>query len=167
MTCFLRIFLILSHLKEIMQSICDDIFIPNLKSSNYRSTTLLPYIQDVTDGTGKILESTSSELYSSPPRKCHKPLLCIGIKSMPCSCGAVYTGETSRSYRTPYQIKSSASQRQPHINAKSLSLLDNISVLAKVDTTCKFREATEISKHPNNLNREDENHYLSIWNSIT
>ena len=93
--------------------------------------------------------------------KCHK-----GVYLIPCWCGKPYVGETGRSFNTRIQEHSTNIK---HNRSKYLALAEHSDkikhqicikdtwILARSDHYFirKFREAKEISEHPNNLNRDD------------
>lgn len=107
--------------------------------------------------------------------KCHK-----GVYMVPCSCGKSYIGETSRSIHTRIQehvtnIKHNRSKTwalAEHSNkTKHHVCIENYRVVAKIDHYHhrKLREAIEIGKHPNNLNRDEglwPCNVLWIWTSL-
>ena len=93
-----------------------------------------------------------------------------GVYIIPCSCGTPYIGETGHSINQ--RISEQAADLK-HRRTKSSALAEHVektkhhvcieeaSVIARVSQFHhrKFREALEIEKRPNNLNRE-EPHWL-------
>jgi hypothetical protein len=97
-----------------------------------------------------------------------------GVYIIPCSCGTPYIGETGRSINQ--RISEHAADLK-HMRTKSSALAEHVektnhhvcieeaSVIARVSQFHhrKFREALEIEKRPNNLNREDGWKISSCW----
>lgn len=124
----------------------------------YAGKVNLPYILGTTDKISHILRknnirttfepmSTISKCLKSVQDpidpKCHK-----GVYFVPCSCGKTYIGETGRSILT--RIQEHAADIK-HNCSKTLALAEHSS---KTNHHRKFKEAVEIGKHPNNLNRD-------------
>ena len=93
--------------------------------------------------------------------RCHK-----GFYLIPCSCGKPYIGETGRSIMTRIQehvadIKHNRSKTSALAEHSSKTnhhiCVEDSHVVVKINHYHhrKFREAIEIGKHPNNLNRDD------------
>ena len=88
-----------------------------------------------------------------------------GVYKVTCSCGLYYIGETARSLKVRVK-EHGADIRNQHIHTSALAehsekskhhiCLEETSMLAKENHYYKrrFREALEIIKHPNNLNRD-------------
>lgn len=139
-------------------------------------TLVLPFIQGVTDKTANILRkkdiktcfrpaSTIKSLLKSFKDPIH-PHQFKGVYEIPCSCGKSYIGETGRSFKQ--RIKEHevdlrlncchTSALVEHANkAKHQLCLENTNILSKEENYSKrkFREALEIIKHPQNLNRNN------------
>ncbi|XP_012148609.2 uncharacterized protein LOC105663559 [Megachile rotundata] len=148
--------------------------------------TFLPYIQGTTDRIGIILRKHNirtvftthtkiGQLLTSP--KDPQPQLSTpGVYKIPCSCGQVYIGETGRSVNTRLKvhercarlgyIQSAVAEHQ--ITTRHEILFDKTEVLAKTSAYLprKHREAIEIRKHPNNINRETGYHINPIWHTL-
>ena len=90
-----------------------------------------------------------------------------GVYLIPCGCGKVYIGETSRSVLTRLKehnvdiihgrIKNYA-LAEHSTTSKHHILLEDAKVIASIDHYIRrqVREAIEIEKHPFNINRDDE-----------
>lgn len=152
-----------------------------------KTVAFLPYISRVTDRIGKVLrkhkvktvfKSTCkmSQLLPNPKDKLN-PLSSKGVYSIPCSCGAVYIGETGRSIktrlcehqrylRTGLLAKSAIAEHQ-HETGHQI-LFDSTSVVAQSSNYVprKIREAIEIIKHPFNINREAGYPLPPVWNTV-
>ncbi|XP_076397942.1 uncharacterized protein LOC143266273 [Megachile rotundata] len=150
------------------------------------ATTFLPYIQGTTDRIGRILRKHNirtvftthtkiGQLLTSP--KDPQPQLSTpGVYKIPCSCGQVYIGETGRSVNTRLKehercarlgyIQSAVAEHQ--ITTGHKILFEKTKVLAKTSAYLprKYREAIEIRKHPNNINRETGYHINPIWHTL-
>nr|XP_012137516.1 PREDICTED: uncharacterized protein LOC105662086 [Megachile rotundata] len=150
------------------------------------ATTFLPYIQGTTDRIGRILRKHNirtvftthtkiGQLLTSP--KDPQPQLSTpGVYKIPCSCDQVYIGETGRSVYTRRKehercarlgyIQSAVAEHQ--ITTGHKILFDKTEVLAKTSAYLprKHREAIEIRKHPNNINRETGYHINPIWHTL-
>ncbi|XP_076396721.1 uncharacterized protein LOC143265924 [Megachile rotundata] len=150
------------------------------------ATTFLPYIQGTTDRIGRILREHNirtvftthtkiGQLLTSP--KDPQPQLSTpGVYKIPCSCGQVYIGETGRSVNTRLKehercarlgyIQSAVAEHQ--ITTGHKILFEKTEVLAKTSAYLprKHREAIEIRKHPNNINRETGYHINPIWHTL-
>jgi hypothetical protein len=85
---------------------------------------------------------------------------------IPCLCGKQYIGETGRSFRIRIQEhvvdikhnRTCPSTLAEHSDKTKLHIcIEEAKILAKVDHyhNRKFREAIEIEKQPNNLNKDD------------
>ena len=97
-----------------------------------------------------------------------------GVYLIPCSCGTTYIGETGRSI---HQRISEHAADLRHGKSKSSTLaehaektkhkvcIEEAKVVAKVAQFHhrKFREAIEIERRPNNLNRDDGWKISSCW----
>jgi predicted GIY-YIG superfamily endonuclease len=88
-----------------------------------------------------------------------------GIYKISCSCGRCYIGETGRSFQV--RIKEheadirrewtrTSSLAEHSLKTKHHICLENTEILAKEDHFFRrrIREALEIMKHPNNMNRD-------------
>jgi len=89
-----------------------------------------------------------------------------GVYIIPCSCATPYIGETGRSINQrisqhatdlKHRRTKSSALAEPAESSKYHVCIDEVSVIARVSQFHhrKFREALEIEKRPNNLNRED------------
>nr|XP_012149152.1 PREDICTED: uncharacterized protein LOC105663622 [Megachile rotundata] len=153
------------------------------------ATTFLPYIQGTTDRIGRILRKHKKhnikivftthtkigQLFTSP-KDLQPQLSTPGVYKIPCSCGQVYIGKTGRSVNTRLKehdrctrlgyIQSAVVEHQ--ITTGHKILFDKTEVLAKTSAYIprKHREAIEIRKHPNNINRETGYHINPIWHTL-
>jgi hypothetical protein len=159
--------------------------VQNDQTSNQKA--FLPYIRGVTDKIAKILKR--KEIITS-----FKPLITIrqrmksvkdpidqhqgkGIYKISCSCGKCYIGETGRSFQV--RIKEhEADIRNERTRTSALAehsfktkhhvCLEDTKILAKEDHYYKrrLREALEIIKHPNNMNRDGGLEVSSFWHPL-
>lgn len=150
-------------------------------------TAFLPYIQGVTDSIGRILRKNNIKPIFKPPQKIGQfltspkderpPLSSSGVYRIPCSCGKVYIGETGRKISTRLK-EHIRCVRLKHFSISALAehqmetghqiLFDQTTALAnsKQYFPRKYREALEIRKHPNNINRDTGYQTHPIWNAI-
>jgi len=155
---------------------------PNTQSSQdetgKRSFSILPYIKGITNRIGRILNKYNIQTVFKPPKKIGEimrnpkdqklPLNSTEVYKIPCSCGKVYIGEKRRMINT--RMKEQRDVRLKHITQSALSehnietghqiLFDkNTTTTTIVITTSyfprKYREAIEIQKHLDNLNRDN------------
>ena len=137
---------------------------------------VLPCIQGSTDKIAKILRIRNLKVCFSPPNSIRnmldfskdpiEPKLLQGVYAIPCSCGKVYIGETGRSIKARLKehnadihhgrIKQSAITEHSHASKHHICLED-LKVLAKIlhYYKQKIREALEIERFDNNVNRDD------------
>jgi hypothetical protein len=157
----------------------------NDQTSNVKA--FLPYIRGVTDKIAKVLKR--KEIMTS-----FKPLITIrqrmksikdpidnrqekGIYKVSCSCGKCYIVETRRSFQV--RIKEhEANIRKEHTHTSALEkhslktkhhvCLEDTKILAKEGHYYKrrLREAIEIIKHPNNMNRDGGLEVSSFWHPL-
>ncbi|XP_068083584.1 uncharacterized protein [Anabrus simplex] len=143
----------------------------------------LPYIRDVTDRIGRLLERHEVKTIFQPTQQLRNmlrsakdprdPLTSTGVYRIPCSCGAVYIGTTGRSVNTRLtehkrncrlgQYDKSAVAEHALLDGNHEIRYEDTDILA---TTSHFharlyREAIEIHKHPDNFNRKEEGLKLS------
>jgi len=157
------------------------------ETNSHQITTVLPYIHGVTDHIGRILRKKNIKTTFKPLNKISQilpsakdarhALSCKGIYKIPCDCGSVYIGETGRSIQT--RIK----EHQRYVKTRSSAhsalaehfldtghkiCFDQTSVVSKSQHYFprKIREAIEIKKHPQNLNRDDGYQLSSIWKPV-
>jgi hypothetical protein len=159
--------------------------IQNDQTSNSRA--FLPYIRGVTDKIAKVLRR--KEIMTS-----FKPLITIrqrmksvkdptdnrqekGIYKVSCSCGKCYIGETGRSFQVRIKeheadirkerTRTSALAEHSH-KTKHHVCLEDTKILAKEGHYYKrrLREAIEIIKHPNNMNRDGGLEVSSFWHPL-
>jgi hypothetical protein len=157
----------------------------NDQTSNIKA--FLPYIRGVTDKIAKVLKR--KEIMTS-----FKPLITIrqrmksvkdpidhrqgkGIYKVSCSCGKCYIGETGRSFQV--RIKEheadirnertrTSALAEHSLKTKHHVCLEDTKILAKEDHYYKrrLREALEIIKHPNNMNRDGGLEVSSFWHPL-
>jgi len=111
------------------------------------------------------------------PKDQRPPLSSAGVYRIPCSCGKVYIGETGRMVN----IRKKEHQRDVKLKHTTQSALSEHNVetghqiLFEETTTIanttsyfprKYREAIEIQKHPNNLNRDNGYNISRLWKNI-
>ncbi|XP_076247886.1 LOW QUALITY PROTEIN: uncharacterized protein LOC143187549 [Calliopsis andreniformis] len=137
-----------------------------------QNTTFLPYIQGTTDRIGRILRKhkirtiftthTKIKQVLPPPRTRNHSYHQRGFTI--CTCGKVYIGETGRSMSTRLKeherctrlgyLQSAVAEHQKATGHKIL--FNEAKVIAKTKGYFprKYRETLEITKHPNNINRD-------------
>ena len=144
----------------------------------------IPYIQGTTDRIARILRKYDVPTTFRPLNTIRGSLRSVkdsidpkdmkGVYLIPCSCGTPYIGETGRSIN---QWISEHSADLRHGRTKSSALaehagktmhhvcIEDAQVIAKVAQFHhrKFREALEIEKRPNNLNRDDGWRISRCW----
>lgn len=146
--------------------------------------SFLPYVKGTTDRIGKILNKHNIRTIFKPPRKIEQilrnpkdqrpPLSSAGVYKIPCSCGKVYIGETGRTVNTRMK-EHERDVRLKHVTQSALAehnletghriLFDKTTTLATTTSYFprKHREALEIQKHPDNLNRDSGYTVSKIW----
>jgi hypothetical protein len=136
----------------------------------------LPYIQGTTDKIARILKRYDIPSTFRPLNTIRNSLRSVkdpvnpkdmkGVYLIPCSCGTPYIGETGRSIHQRIcehaadlrHGRSKSSALAEHVEkTKHQVCIEETKVVAKVAQFHhrKFREAIEIEKRPNNLNRDD------------
>jgi hypothetical protein len=146
------------------------------QTNNDVSKVFLPYIQGTTDKLARILKKKNIGATFKPINTIRNSLRSVkdpvdpieqkGVYMIPCSCGKQYIGETGRSFRIRIQehvVDIKHNRTRPSALAehsdktKHHICIEEAKILAKVDHyhNRKFREAIEIEKQPNNLNRDD------------
>jgi predicted GIY-YIG superfamily endonuclease len=136
----------------------------------------LPYIQGITDKIANVLrkkeiktsfkpsETIKQKMKSVKDEPDHRK--CKGVYKIECSCGKCYIGETGRSFQIRIKehgadIKNERTRTsalaEHSFSSKHHIRLEDTKILAKEDHFFKRRikEAIEILKHPNNLNRDN------------
>ena len=159
---------------------------PNTQTDD-RTLTILPYVKGTTDRIGRILNKHNIRTIYKPPKKIGQilknpkdprpPLSSAGVYRIPCSCGQVYIGETGRMVNL--RIKEHQRDvRLKHVTQSALSehnvetghqiLFDQATTITNTTSYFprKYREAIEIQKHPNNLNRDNGYNISKIWKTI-
>lgn len=151
-----------------------------------KGKSFLPYIKNVTDRIGKLLERHDIKTIFKPTRKIREHLRsakdrqdhlsAAGVYSIPCSCGQVYVGTTKRSVNTRisehkrccrlgHTDKSAVAEHALQEGDHRIRFEDT----KVLDTTKHYyprlhREAIEIHKHVKNFNRKEEGLKLNkIW----
>jgi len=149
---------------------------PSQDKTGKRTFSILPYIKGITDRIDRILNKYNIQIIfklskkigqiSKNPKDQRPPLSSAGVYIIPCSCGKVYIGETGKMVN----IRMKEHQRDvrlKHITQLALSkhnietghqiLFDKTSIIATTTSYFprKYREAIEIQKHPDNLNRDN------------
>src|SRR5436190_15829359 len=151
-----------------------------------RKWTVLPYVQGTTERISRILSKHKIKVIFKPQRKIaqllpnpkdQRPHLeTPGVYKIPCVCGKVYIGETGRKIST--RIKEHQRYtKYGHFTQSALAehwketghsiQYDKATVLALSQGYFprKYREALEILKHPDNLNR-DKGYQMSIYGTL-
>jgi hypothetical protein len=156
-------------------------------NQKYTGKAFLPYIKQVTDRIGKLLEKNNIQPIYTPTTKIKQthitakdkrdPLSAAGVYKIPCSCGLAYIGTTKRSLKTRISehrrncrlaqtdksaVAEHGLQDGHDIDFTETQLLANTRHYhARLN-----REAIEIYKHPN-FNRKEEGLKLNkIWTSV-
>jgi len=144
----------------------------------------LPYIKGVTDKIAKILKKkdiTTSFKTVQTIKQRMRPIKDPidhkqgkGVYKISCSCELCYIGETGRSFNTRLK-EHKADIRNERTRTSALAehsqktrhqlCLENTQILAKENHYFKrkLREALEIRKHPNNLNRDGGMEISTSW----
>lgn len=144
----------------------------------------LPYVQGVTDRIAKVLKGKNIKTTFVPTTKVGSllrsvkepvdPLHTPGIYKIPCECGKVYIGQTTRTIKQRKQehqrhlrlLQPERSALAEHsIREDHKIRFDEVEVLARPRGYYNQvrREAVEIIQHPNNLNREDGFRLSRTW----
>jgi hypothetical protein len=146
------------------------------QTNNDVSKVYLPYIQGTTDKLARILKKKNIGATFKPLNTIRNSLRSVkdsvdpiehkGVYMIPCSCGKQYIGETGRSFRIRIQehaadIKHNRTRpsalAEHSDKTKHHICIEETKILARIDHyhNRKFREAIEIEKQLNNLNRDD------------
>ena len=144
----------------------------------------LQYMQGVIDKIAKHLKKKSIDYVFSPLNNIRKilksvkdpinPSLKKGVYMIPCECEKAYIGETRRSIQTRVKehcadIRLNRTQKyalaQHSDGTKHPIRIEDMKVLAQVDNWSlrRVREAIEIVKNPNFLNRDDDLTISRSW----
>ncbi|XP_018311528.1 uncharacterized protein [Mycetomoellerius zeteki] len=149
-----------------------------------RILAFLPFVKGTTDRIGRILNKHNIRTIFKPPKKIGQilknpkdqrpPLSSAGVYKIPCSCGQVYIGETGRmvnlrikehqrDVRLKHATQSALSEH--NIETGHQIQFDKTTTIANIASYFprKYREAIEIQKHPNNLNRDNDYNINKIW----
>jgi predicted GIY-YIG superfamily endonuclease len=147
-------------------------------------TSYLPYIQGVTDRIAKVLRKKEIMTSFKPPETIKQKMRsvkdkldhhkCKGVYKVECSCGKCYIGEIGRSFQIRIKehgadIKNECTRTstlvEHSLTTKHHVCLEDTKILAKEDHLFKrrIREAIEIIKHPNNLNRDNGLEISESW----
>ncbi|XP_032678536.1 uncharacterized protein LOC116847549 [Odontomachus brunneus] len=148
-------------------------------------TTFLRYIQGITDKIGRILKKHNIKTIYKPPTKIGQylnnpkdrrpPLDTSGVYRVLCSCGKIYIRETGRmvstrmkEHQSAVKLKNVTQSALTELNLESGHKILFNEILAKINNYFprKYRESLEIQKHPNNLNRDNEQKISPIWQSV-
>lgn len=111
------------------------------------------------------------------PFKDRLPLSSAGVYKVPCSCGAVYVGETRRTVSTRLKehmrhtknCETDKSAIAEHSCTTSHQILfDQTTVVARVPQYFPriIRESIEIVKNSNNFNRDDSYKLPTAWKPV-
>ena len=142
--------------------------------------SILPYVKRTTDRINRILnEHNIRTIFKKPPKIGQKigqilrnskdqrpPLSFAGVYKIPCSCGQVHIGEIERmdnlwmkEHQCDVTLKhaTQSALSEYNIETRYQILFDKLITIANITTYFprKYREAIEIQKHPNNLNRDN------------
>lgn len=148
------------------------------------ATAYLPYIKGTTDKISRIISKHNIKTVFKPHcilrnqfRSVKDPLPKLhtsGVYSIPCSCGKYYIGQTGRAIDTR-KNEHRSDCRHKRITQSALAEhtlqtghtinFDETKVLAKTQhgKSRYIREAIEIEKHPENINRDDTFYLSKFW----
>jgi predicted GIY-YIG superfamily endonuclease len=147
-------------------------------------TAYLPYIQGVTDKIAKILNKKEIKTSFRPLNTIKQKMRSVkdkldqhnfkGVYRIECSCGKCYIGETGRSFNTRIKEHSAdiknertrtSALAEHSLTTKHHIRLEDTKILAKEDHLLKrrIREAIEIIKNPDNLNRDNGLEISESW----
>ena len=148
--------------------------------------TILPYVQGTTEHISRILSKHNIKVIAKPQRKIaqllpnpkdRRPRLeTSGVYKIPCSCGKAYIGETGRKISTRIKEHQRCA-KYGHFTQSALAehwmetghsvQYDKATMLAPSQGyfARKHREALEILKHPDNLNRDKGYQTSHIWHT--
>jgi predicted GIY-YIG superfamily endonuclease len=147
-------------------------------------TAYLPYIQGVTDKIAKILNKKEIKTSFKPLNTIKQNMRSVkdkldqhnfkGVYRIDCSCGKCYIGETGRSFNTRIKEHSAdiknerartSALAEHSLKTKHHIRLEDTRILAKEDHLLKrrIREAIEIIKNPDNLNRDNGLEISDSW----
>lgn len=150
------------------------------------TTAYLPYIKNVTDRISKILRKHDIRTSFNAHRKLSEclpsvkdslPLQTKGIYKIPCTCGKVYIGETRRTIKTRISeherdtrlkhITQSALAEHKHDTGHNIKFAET-EVISRTSRYYprKIREAIEIFKNPNNINRDNGYPLHNSWKRV-
>jgi hypothetical protein len=153
---------------------------PNLKA-------FLPYIRGVTDKIAKVLKRKEIKISFKPLITIRQRMNSVkdpidqqqgkGIYKVSFSCGKCYIGETGRSFQVRIkEHEADIRKERTHTSAlvehslktKHHVCLEDTKILAKEDHYYKrcVREALEIIKHPNNMNRDGGLEVSRFWHPL-
>ncbi|EEB19020.1 predicted protein [Pediculus humanus corporis] len=162
---------------------------PNNTDRNHKhnNKVFLPYIKGVTDRIAKLLTKRNISTVFLPtakianllnnPKDILPPTDYPGIYKIPCHCGKVYIGMTSRSVRARTKeherhlrlSQPDKSAVAEHAIAEKHNIdFQKTSVLIKNPdpSHLPFLEAIEILKHPLNFNRDSGTQLNPIWSPL-
>ena len=150
------------------------------------STVKIPYVKGTTDKIANVLRKNNIRVVFNTSKKIGQcvrrvkdavPLESEGIYSVPCPCGAQYIGETKRNISQRIkehiradkysQLEKSAIAEHAH-RTNHMPAYDKVKVLTneKRYWPRKIKEAVEILKTPNNINRDDSYRLPNIWKAV-
>jgi hypothetical protein len=156
---------------------------------SYNGRAFLPYIKRVTDRIGKTLTKYNIKTIYLPTSKISQNLRSVkdkteylkttGVYRIPCNCEKVYIGQTKRSIKTRIsehqrncrlgQTDKSAIAEHILFNDGHRMLYEDTTVLSRDKNyhTRLYREAIEIHKHNNNINKKEETLKINnIWHHV-
>ena len=148
---------------------------------------VLPYVEDITVRISRLLSKKGIKTVFTPtakisqllrnPKDKRDPLATTGIYSIPCECGKVYIGMTSRSIKTRIcEHQRHLRLGQPERSAVAEHAISNqhaimfgqAKVIARTNGYFNLarREAIEIEQHPHNFNRENDFYLSKTWTPV-
>ena len=148
---------------------------------------VLPYIQGTTDKVAKIRRKRKIRISFSPPNSLRNmldkakdpidPKHKKGVYVIPCSCGKVYINETGRSVQVRLKehcadifhgLSKTSAIAEHSQDTNHHICIEDAKIIATEDHYNKrrIREAIEIEKHPQNLNRDDGLALCNSWKPL-
>lgn len=160
----------------------------NIKYQNSSTPKVsLPYIKGTTDKTTKILNKHNINVAFTPSNTIRQlfnsvkdpinPNIQKDVYVIPCSCGKEYIGETGRSLNIRIKEhtadsrwdRTSKSALTKHVHSSSHYIrMEEAKLVRKEDHHLKrkIKEAIEIEKRKNNLNRDDGLKLSNTWKPL-
>ena len=183
-----KVFINNGYQKNVIQKSIKESTTNNRKRKTLENPRIsLPYIKGTTDKIAKILTKHNIMVAFTPPNTIKNMLSSAkdlidpknlkGVYSVPCSCGKIYIGETGRSFgiRLREHINDISKNRSEksglaeHACSSSHYIcIEQARLIHKEDHYLKRRvkEAIEIEKTSNNMNRDDGLKLSNTWKPL-